>query len=79
MRSSNSSIERLPTRQSLKSLQLRQHGAHSANQLHQPNRKINQTTDISELFFIEAGKLPELEQPFKAAFDVENMGGHRIL
>jgi flavin-dependent dehydrogenase len=40
---------------------------------------LEESGDISELFFAEVSTLPKLEQPFKDAFDVEKMRRDRIL
>jgi len=53
--------------------------AHPDDQLHRPDREQQQAAEISELFFAEASKLGELEQPFKDAFDVQRMRGDRML
>jgi len=53
--------------------------ARQDDQLHRPERTLQESSDISELFFAEVSTLPELEQPFKDAFDEEKMRGDRIL
>jgi 2-polyprenyl-6-methoxyphenol hydroxylase-like FAD-dependent oxidoreductase len=53
--------------------------ARQDDQLHRPERTLQGSGDISEIFFAEAFALPELEQPFKDAFDGEIMRGDRIL
>jgi 2-polyprenyl-6-methoxyphenol hydroxylase-like FAD-dependent oxidoreductase len=53
--------------------------AHQYDQLHQPDRDLHQATNISELFFAEASKLQDLEEPFQDALDGEKMRGDRIL
>ncbi|KAH8814054.1 hypothetical protein F5882DRAFT_485456 [Hyaloscypha sp. PMI_1271] len=53
--------------------------AHQDDQLHQPARELQQAADFSELFFSEASKLQELEDPIKDTFDVDKMRGDRIL
>jgi 2-polyprenyl-6-methoxyphenol hydroxylase-like FAD-dependent oxidoreductase len=53
--------------------------ARQDDQLHRPERTLQASSDISELFFAEVSTLPELEQPFKDAFDGEKIRGDRIL
>lgn len=53
--------------------------ARQDDQLHRPERTLQESGDISELFFAEVSTLPKLEQPFKDAFDVEKMRRDRIL
>jgi 2-polyprenyl-6-methoxyphenol hydroxylase-like FAD-dependent oxidoreductase len=53
--------------------------AHLDDQLHRPGRELKEATDISEIFFAEVIKLPELKQPFEDAFDEKKMRGDRIL
>lgn len=52
--------------------------AHQDDQLHRPNRELQQAANISELFFAEISRL-EMEQPFKDAFDGEKIRRDRIL
>ncbi|KAH7417297.1 hypothetical protein BKA64DRAFT_739837 [Cadophora sp. MPI-SDFR-AT-0126] len=51
----------------------------SDDPLHRPDRAPNQATEISEAFFAEVSKLQNLEQPFKDAFDQENVRKGRTL
>jgi len=53
--------------------------SNSEDPLHRPDRALNQASDISEAFFAEVSKLRDLEQPFKDAFDEENVRKGRTL
>jgi hypothetical protein len=53
--------------------------AHHEDQLHPPDRKLQQAADILETFFEETRKIGDLEQPFQDAFDGDQMRGDRML